>query len=436
MGALPLTSPSPTVKYVSPEEAVTSILLNQRVFVHSVAAAPQQLIAALVARGKDLRGVEVVHIHTEGPAPYVDPKMAGSFRHRALFVGGNVRAALTTGEADYLPVFLSEIPSLFRKGILPIDVALLTVSPPDKHGYCSLGTSVDISKAAFETAKVVIAEVNPNMPRTLGDGIVHKSKIHFAVKVDTPLPEHAPATATAEDEAIGRHVAGLVEDGATLQMGIGAIPDAVLRMLTGHKDLGIHTEMFAEGLIDLVEAGVVTGRFKHRQPGKIVSSFVMGTRRLYDFIDDNPTVMMMESSYVNDTAIIRRNPKVTAINSAIEVDITGQVCADSIGTRQYSGIGGQMDFVRGATLSEGGKPIIALPSTTSKGASRIVPVLHEGAGVVTTRGHAQYIVTEYGIANLYGKSLRERAKLLIEIAHPNHREALEKAAFERYKTLW
>lgn len=422
--------------YVSAEEAVQRVASGDRVFVHSVAAAPQQLIAALTARAPELRGVEIVHLHTEGPAPYVAPELSASFRHRALFVGANVRHALVTGEADYVPVFLSEIPRMFRSGLMPIDVALLTVSPPDRHGFCSLGTSVDVSKAALESARLVLAEVNPNMPRTLGDGIVHISKIHVAVETHTPLPEHPLSVPTPVDEAIGRHVAALVEDGATLQMGIGAIPDAVLRSLTTHQDLGIHTEMFAEGLIDLVERGVVTGRYKHRQPGKIVSSFVMGTRRLYDFIDDNPTVMMMESSYVNDTAIIRRNPKVTAINSAIEVDLTGQVCADSIGTRQYSGIGGQMDFVRGATLSEGGKPIIALPSTTSKGQSRIVPVLHEGAGVVTTRGHAQYIVTEHGVAYLYGKSLRERARLLIEIAAPEHREALERAAFERYRTLW
>lgn len=424
------------MKLVSAADAVQHIASGDRVFVHSVAAAPPALVAALVARAPELRRVEVVHLHTEGPAPYVAPELRESFRHRALFVGANVRKALVTGEADYVPVFLSEIPRMFRSGLMPIDVALLTVSPPDRHGFCSLGTSVDVSKAAMESARVVIAEVNPHMPRTLGDGIVHVSKIHFGVEVDTPLPEHPLATPTAVDEAIGRHVAALIEDGATLQMGIGAIPDAVLRSLTGHKDLGIHTEMFAEGLIDLVERGVVTGKYKHRQPGKIVSSFVMGTRRLYDFIDDNPTVMMMESGYVNDTAIIRRNPRVTAINSAIEVDITGQVCADSIGTRQYSGIGGQMDFVRGATLSEGGKPIIALPSTTSRGESRIVPVLHEGAGVVTTRGHAQYIVTEHGVAYLYGKSLRERARLLIGLAAPEHREALERAAFERYRTLW
>ena len=424
------------MRLVSAEEAVQHVNSGNRVFVHSVAAAPPQLIAALTARASELRGVEIVHLHTEGPAPYVAQDLAESFRHRALFVGANVRHALVTGEADYVPVFLSEIPRMFRSGLMPIDVALLTVSPPDRHGFCSLGTSVDVSKAALECARLVIAEINPHMPRTLGDGIVHVSKIHYGVAVDTPLPEHAPSVPTPVDEAIGQHVAALVEDGATLQMGIGAIPDAVLRALTSHRDLGVHTEMFAEGLIDLVERGVVTGKHKHRQPGKIVSSFVMGTRRLYDFVDDNPTVMMMESSYVNDTAIIRRNPKVTAINSAIEVDLTGQVCADSIGTRQYSGIGGQMDFVRGATLSEGGKPIIALPSTTSRGLSRIVPVLHEGAGVVTTRGHAQYIVTEHGVAYLYGKSLRERARLLIEIAAPEHREQLERAAFERYRTLW
>ena len=433
-GALP--SPLRLMNWVTAEEAVRVVTSGQRVFIHSVAAAPPALVAALAARAGELERVEVVHIHTEGPAPYVAPGMGGSFRHRALFVGGNVRDAVATGAADYVPVFLSEIPAMFRRRVLPLDVALLTVSPPDKHGYCSLGTSVDVSKAALESAAVVIAEVNPHMPRTLGDALVHASKLDYAVAVDTPLPEHAPAVPTPQDEAIGRHVAGLVEDGATLQMGIGAIPDAVLRALTGHRDLGIHTEMFAEGVIDLVERGVVTGRFKRRQPGKIVSSFVMGTKRLYAFLDDNPSVMMMESSYVNDTAIIRRNPKVTAINSAIEVDLTGQVCADSIGMRQYSGIGGQMDFVRGATLSEGGKPIIALPSVTSRGQTRIVSTLKEGAGVVTTRGHAQYVVTEHGVAYLYGKTLRERARALIDVAAPEHRAALERAALDRHGVLW
>ena len=425
------------MRLVSAEEAVAGVRSGDRVFVHSVAAAPQVLIHALVARAPELRGVEVVHIHTEGAAPYTRPEHRASFRHRALFVGHNVREAVATGEADYVPVFLSEVPLLFRRGIIALDVALVTVSPPDRHGYCSLGTSVDVSKAAVDTAKTVIAEVNPHMPRTHGDGLVHVSRIALGVEVDTPLPCHLGRPPSEIEAAIGQHVAGLVEDGATLQMGIGAIPDAVLRALGHHKDLGVHTEMFAEGIIDLVENGVITGVHKRNHPGKIVGSFVMGTERLYRFIDDNPSVLMLESSYVNDTAVIRQNPRVTAINSAIEVDLTGQVCADSIGTRQYSGVGGQMDFIRGASLSEGGKPIIALPSVTSKGASRIVPTLREGAGVITTRAHVQYVVTEHGVAYLYGKSLRERARELIRIAHPDHREALEQAAHERYQgVLW
>lgn len=425
------------MRLVSAEEAVGIVQSGDRVFVHSVAAAPQTLIHALVARAPHLRGVEVIHIHTEGAAPYTQPEYRESFRHRALFVGHNVREAVETGEADYVPVFLSEVPLLFRRGVIPLDVALVTVSPPDRHGYCSLGTSVDVSKAAVDTAKTVIAEVNPHMPRTHGDGLVHASRIALGVEVDTPLPCHRGRPPSDVDVAIGRHVAGLVEDGATLQMGIGAIPDAVLGALGHLKDLGVHSEMFAEGIIDLVEKGVITGVHKRKYAGKIVGSFVMGTERLYRFIDDNPAVVMLESSYVNDTAVIRQNPRVTAINSALEVDLTGQVCADSIGTRQYSGVGGQMDFIRGASLSEGGKPIIALPSVTSRGASRIVPTLREGAGVITTRAHVQYVVTEHGVAYLYGKSLRERARALIAIAHPDHREALERAAHARYPGgLW
>jgi 4-hydroxybutyrate CoA-transferase len=420
---------------VKPEEAVSCIKSGDRVFIHSVAAAPQQLIKAMTNRAPELKDVEVVHIHTEGDAPYVAPEYAGSFCTNCMFVGANVREALTTGRADYIPVFLSEVPALFRQKILPIDVALIQVSPPDKHGYCSLGVSVDVSRAAVQMARHVVAQINPNMPRTHGDGLIHISKIDAMIEVDDPIPEVKPRPLTDVEKAIGKNIAGLVDDGATLQMGIGAIPDAVLASLTNHKNLGIHTEMFSDGLIELVEKGVVNGKKKKKHPEKIVASFVMGTNKLYRFIDDNPLVQMLDVAYVNDTAVIRRNPKVTAINSAIEVDLTGQVCADSIGTRQYSGVGGQMDFMRGASLSEGGKPIIALSSTTRKGSSRIVPYLKIGAGVVTTRAHVHYVVTEYGVANLYGKNLRQRAKALIQIAHPNHREWLEKEAFERFKVL-
>ena len=414
------------------EEAVKVIRSGNRVFIHSVAAAPQLLINAMTQRSSELRDVEIVHMHTEGGAPYAAPEHEESFHANAFFVGSNLRRAVNDGRADYIPVFLSEIPALFLKGVLPIDVALIHVSPPDRHGFCSLGVSVDITASAARCAKHLIAQVNPQMPRTNGDALIHVDRIDSIIHTDEPLPELAPPELNDIERAIGRIVAEMVDDGATLQMGIGAIPNAVLAALTDHKDLGIHTEMFSDGLIDLVEKGVVNGSKKTKHPGKIVAGFVMGTRRVYDFIDDNPQVLMLDIAYVNDTAVIRRNPKVTAINSAIEVDLTGQVCADSIGTRQFSGVGGQMDFIRGSSLSEGGKPIIALPSVTAKGESKIVPCLKEGAGVVTTRAHVHYIVTEYGAADLYGKNLRQRARELTKIAHPDHRESLEKAAFERF----
>lgn len=417
------------------EQAVSLIKSGDRVFLHSAAAAPQQLIKAMTARANELRNVEIVSIHTEGVAPYTAPEYAKSFCTNCMFIGANVRKAIETGRGDYIPVFLSEVPALFRRNILPIDVAMIQVSPPDKHGYCSLGVSIDVSRAAVQMAKIVIAQVNPQMPRTHGDGLIHVSKIDAMVEVDEPLIEASKMQLGEVEMAIGRNIAGLVDDGATLQMGIGAIPDAVLASLTNHKDLGVHTEMFSDGLINLVEKGIVNGKKKRIHPEKVVASFVMGTRRIYDFIDDNPLIAMLDVAYVNDTAVIRRNPKVTAINSAIEVDLTGQICADSIGSRLYSGVGGQMDFIRGASLSEGGKPIIALPSVTRRGDSRIVPFLKQGAGVVTTRAHVHYIVTEYGVANLYGKNLRQRAKALIEIAHPDHRETLEEQAFERFKVL-
>lgn len=423
------------MKLTTAEEAVKTINSGDRVFIQSVSAAPQTLIRALTARAKDFRGVEIYHLHTEGAAPYVAPEYAENFHTNALFVGANVRKAIASGEADFIPSFLSEVPLLFRREILPIDVALIHVSPPDRHGFCSLGTSVDVSLAGVQMAEKVIAQINPKMPRTHGDGLIDMKKIDFAVEVEDDLPEVAPAELSEEEMAIGRNCAALIDDGATLQMGIGAIPNAVLVALTDHKDLGIHTEMFSDGLIPLIESDVVNNSKKRVHPGKVVSSFVMGTRRLYDYIDDNPEVVLLDVAYVNDPAVIRRNPRVTAINSAIEVDLTGQVCADSIGTRIYSGVGGQMDFIRGASLSEGGKPIIALQSVTSKGESKITPFLKEGAGVVTTRAHVHYVVTEYGAVHLYGKTLRQRAKELIKIAHPAHREDLERRAFERFKTL-
>lgn len=421
--------------FVSAAEAVSLITSRDRVFVHTAAAAPQTLVAAMTARAPELRHVEVCHLHTEGPAPYASPAHRESFHVSVFFIGANLREAVASGEADYIPVFLSEVPALFKQGILPLDVALVQVSPPDRHGFCSLGVSVDASLAAVENARHVIAEVNPRMPRTHGPGRVHVDQISRMVAVDYALPDHGRPALTDVERAIGTHCADLVEDGATLQMGIGAIPDAVLGALSGHKDLGVHTEMFSDGVVDLVERGVITGRHKRVHPGVLVSSFLLGTRRLYDFVDDNPQVAMLTADYVNDTAVIRRNPRVTAINSAIEVDLTGQVVADSIGTRLFSGVGGQMDFMRGASLSVGGKPIIALRSTTGRGESRIVSMLQPGAGVVTTRAHVHYVVTEHGVAALYGKTLRQRARALIEVAHPDHRERLEREAFERFHTL-
>ncbi|MFL5273226.1 MAG: acetyl-CoA hydrolase/transferase family protein [Anaeromyxobacteraceae bacterium] len=417
---------------VTADEAVSVIKSGDRVFVHSVAAAPKRLIDAMTARASELRVVEVVQLHTEGEAPYAAPALAKSFRVNALFVGANVREAVQAGRADYLPVFLSEVPQLFRGGLLPLDVALVQVSPPDRHGYCSLGVSVDASRAAVQTARTVIAQVNPLMPRTHGDGLIHVDAIDFLVEGREPIPELVRHPITDCERAIGRHCAELVEDGATLQLGIGALPDATLSWLGDHHRLGIHSEMISDGIVDLVEKGVVTGEAKRIHPGKIVAGFAFGTRRLYDFLDDNPLVAMLDMAYVNDTAVIRRNPRVTAINSAIEVDLTGQVCADSIGELQYSGVGGQMDFIRGAALSEGGKPIIALPSETSSGISRIVSRLNSGAGVVTTRAHVHYVVTEHGIADLFGKNLRQRAAALIAIAHPRHRDDLAAEARRRF----
>jgi 4-hydroxybutyrate CoA-transferase len=423
------------MKLTTATEALSHIKSNQHVYIHTAAAAPVRLVNALAARHGELKNVQLYSLHTEGPAPYLEPECTDAFHLNAFFVGKNVRQAVNDGRADYVPIFLSEVPLLFNNHVIDLDAVLIHVSPPDKHGFCSLGVSVDATRAAVNNAKLVIAQVNPNMPRTHGDGIIHKSVIDFGVEVNDPLPEHAPQTLTDIEKKIGLNCAELIEDGATLQMGIGSIPDAVLAALRNHKNLGVHTEMFSDGMIDLVEAGVINNSMKRRHPNRIVSSFAMGTRRLYDFMDDNPNLAMLDCAYVNDTAIIRKNPKVTAVNSAIEVDLTGQICADSIATYQYSGVGGQMDFIRGASLSEGGKPIIALPSATNKGISRIVPYLKQGAGVVTTRAHVHYVATEYGVASLYGKGLRQRARELIRIAHPDHREDLEKEAFERFKSL-
>jgi acyl-CoA hydrolase len=414
-------------------DALSLVRSGDRVFVHGSAATPSALLRALSERASELRGVELVGITNLGDTPITDARFKDSFYFNSLFVSPSVRTAVAERRGDYVPVFLSEISRLFDRGFLPLDVALVMVSPPDRHGFCSLGPSVDVARSAVKNAKTVIAQVNPKLPRTHGDGIIHKDDITAMVWVDEDLPEvRYGDSLTSEDLRIGQYIAELVEDGATLQMGIGAIPDATLRALTDHKHLGIHTEMFSDGLLPLLESGVVDNSRKCKHRGKVVASFAVGSRALYDAIDDNPLFTFLEASYVNDTAVIRTNPKVTAINSAIEIDLTGQVCADSIGTFQFSGVGGQMDFIRGASLSDGGKPIIALPSITPKGVSKIVPFLKQGAGVVTTRAHVQYVVTEYGVANLYGKNLHQRAHMLRDIAHPDHREALDKAIFERF----
>ena len=423
------------LRIVSKQEAVSQVKSGDRIFIQGAAMTPNILINTLCERNNELKDVEIIHMHTEGPAPYTEYPCNQAFNVNSCFVGKNVRDAVNSQIGAYIPIFLSEIHLLFRRNILPIDVAFIQVSPPDKHGFCSLGVSVDITLPAIETAKIVIAQINPQVPRTHGDGIIHVSNINYAIEVDTPIYSSKLVPATEIEEAIGRHVASLVEDGATLQMGIGNIPNSALANLHNHKRLGIHTEMFSDGIIPLIEKGVVTGEEKIKKRGKVVTCFAMGTQNLYDFVDDNPIIHFREAAYTNDTAIIRRNPKVTAINSAIEIDLTGQVCADTIGKYQYSGVGGQMDFIRGASLSEGGKAIIAMPSITSKGYSKIVPFLKEGAGVTTTRAHVHYVVTENGIVNLFGKNLKQRAKALIEIAHPDFQETLEKEAFDRFENL-
>lgn len=422
------------IKFISPAEAVKVIKSYDHIHLSSVASAPQCLIKAMCERGAngELKHVRIHHLHTEGPAPYADANFEGVFQLDSFFVGGNVRKVTQSGFADYIPVFLSETQKLYRSGTLPCNVAMIQVSTPDKHGYVSLGTSVDATLAAVECADTVIAVVNKYVPRAFGDAFIHTSQIDLFVEDDTPLEEAHFSIPSEIETAIGNNCAELIEDGACLQMGIGAIPNAVLAQLGGHKNLGIHTEMFADGVLPLVESGVINGMNKAIDKGKMVSTFLMGSQKVYDFIDNNPGVLMMDVGYTNDPFIIAKNPKVTAINSALQVDLTGQICADSLGTKFYSGVGGQVDFIYGASRSVGGKAILAMPSVTNKGQSKIAPELTLGAGVVTTRSHVHWFVTEYGAVNLYGKTLQERAKLITSISHPDHREALDKATFERY----
>jgi acyl-CoA hydrolase len=421
--------------YSEPAEALKLIRSGNRVFVHGSAQTPHYLLRHLALQKDRLTDVELVFITVKGDITVDKPEYEKHFHINCMFVSDSVRKAVNAGRADFIPVFLSDIPDLFRT-VMPIDVALVQVSPPDAHGYCSLGVSVDIARAAVNTASIIIAQVNPQVPRTHGDGLMHISQFTRFVYCEDPLPEEDYGSKTGQEEKkIGALIAGMIDDGSTLQMGIGTIPDAVLNALHYHKDLGVHTEMCSDGIQSLMEKGVINNRRKRIHPHKTVTSFAVGTRKLYDYVHDNPAFAFLDIDYVNDPHVIRRNARVIAINSAIEVDVTGQVCADSIGTLQYSGIGGQMDFMRGAALSEGGKPIIALTSRTKNGVPRIVPFLKQGAGVVTTRGHIHYVVTEYGIAFLYGKNLRQRAQALIHIAHPDDREWLEKQAFERFSHL-
>jgi len=422
------------MKIVSNSEAVSIVKSGNRVFLQGAAMTPNELIDSLCDRYSELKNIEIISIHTEGNAKYTQAPYCDTFQLNSCFVGGNVRNYVNALGGDYIPIFLSEIHLLFSTNILPIDVAFVQVSPPDKHGYCSLGVSVDVALPAVRNAKKIVAQINPSVPRTHGTGIVHIDEIAYAIEVDRPIHEHNPPPISPIEYQIGEHVASLIENGATLQMGIGSIPDAVLAKLNNHKRLGIHTEMFSDGVLPLIENGVLTGEDKAIKRGKIVSCFAVGSRKLYDFIDDNPICDFRDAAYTNDTARIRRNPKVTAINSAIEIDLTGQVCADTIGNRQYSGVGGQMDFIRGAALSQGGKPIFAMPSVTAKGISKITPYLKQGAGITTTRAHVHHVATEYGVVDLFGKNLKQRAKALISIAHPSHREKLEKESQERFKT--
>ncbi|MEE8121820.1 MAG: acetyl-CoA hydrolase/transferase C-terminal domain-containing protein [Anaerolineales bacterium] len=421
-------------RLTSADDAVKTIESNWRVFLTGNCSVPQKLLAALVKRARTLENVEIVQVLTIGPAPHIDPEMEGHIRVNTLFISPNIRKAVHEGRADFTPIFLSEVPLLFRDNHLPLDAILLQVSPPDEHGFCSLGIEAGLVKSAAQGANVVIAEINEQMPRTLGDSFIHFSKIDFAVSVNYPLAELSMGKATDLSMKIGRTIADLIEDGSTMQMGIGAIPNAVLSYLGDKKDLGVHTELFSDGVIKLIESGVLTNEKKTLHPGKIIAGFILGSKKLYDFVDDNPIIELHPTEYVNDPFVIAKNEKMVSINSAIEIDLTGQVVADSIGPKLYSGVGGQLDFVYGASRSKGGKPIIALPSTATPGGgaqiSRIVSMLKQGAGVVTTRNHVHYVVTEYGVANLYAKTIKQRARALIEIAHPDFREALEQEANE------
>ena len=420
------------MKILSASEAVSKIESGQNVFVHSAAMTPTVLMNALSEQCFD-KELKLLSIHTEGEVNY--HKDGGKFETHSCFVGANIRKEInSSSKLNYVPIFLSEIHQIIRAGDLKIDVALLRVSPPDARGYCSLGCSIDVSLAASKVAKLIIVEFNENVPRTHGDSFIHVSRIDYAVNTTDPMHEGRVPVISVEEQKIGSYIAELIEDGSTLQMGIGGVPDAVLAQLGNHKELGIHTEMFSDGLLPLIDKGVITGEHKKVLKGKITTCFAVGTQKLYDYVNDNPVMEFKESSFTNDTAIIRKNPKVVAINSAIELDLTGQVCADSIGTYQYSGVGGQMDFIRGASLSPGGKPIIALSSQTKRGDSKIMPILKPGASVTTTRAHVHWVVTEYGAVNLFGKDLASRAKLLTSIAHPRHREMLTKAYMERYHT--
>lgn len=422
----------PNIVYTEAATALQDVQSGHRVYVHGSAQTPLHLLAELAKQKDRLRDVELVFITVQGDITVDKPEFEGHFNINCMFVSESVRLAVNEGRADFIPVFLSDIPDLFNS-VMPVDVALVQVSPPDAHGYCSLGASVDIARSAVNTAQCIIAQVNPRVPRTHGDGMVHISRFTHMVWHEADLPQVDYSAKTGADELrIGELIAGMIEDGSTLQMGIGTIPDAVLKCLGNHKNLGVHTEMFSDGIVPLVQKDIINNRCKRIHPNKSVTGFAVGTNLLYDYVNDNPSFAFLDIDYVNDPHVIRRNPKVVAINSAIEIDITGQVCADSIGTRQFSGIGGQMDFMRGAALSEGGKPIIAVTSRSAKGIARIVPFLKPGAGVVTTRGHIHYVVTEYGIAYLRGKNLRQRAHELINISHPDDREMLERACFERF----